>query len=361
MPPTGSKRPFSGSGGGHHHHRSGPKPQSHNAQHQQQQAPTGPYISTFTEFRNELDDHQDRRERIIKASRDITAASKKIIFTLQRLRPTTLPITTGLPNNITTEISQYESKIQDLLTFVLPDLQDLNGSRWQRQISPGLQEYIEAIGFRHYLLTGKIIEWEEAGWYVSGLNGDEILGRKKTDDSGNGDKDAVVDGGDGGKEDVEMTDAASTQKTELLTTKDGEETKEEKRIFKGIQLSREDYVLGLFDMTGEMMRFAITSVATTPLAQLLGTTTTTTDPAGEKGRKKSTPQRLLQDLRTLRSAFEGLDMGFSAFGRDAEKKLQVMQDSVQKVEYAFYGMVVRGSERPEGWVAEIEAGGGDAE
>lgn len=32
----------------------------------------------------ELDDHHDRRERIIKASRDITALSKKTIFSLQR-------------------------------------------------------------------------------------------------------------------------------------------------------------------------------------------------------------------------------------------------------------------------------------
>jgi predicted translin family RNA/ssDNA-binding protein len=32
----------------------------------------------FEVFRKELDEHYDRRERIIKASRDITAASKKM-------------------------------------------------------------------------------------------------------------------------------------------------------------------------------------------------------------------------------------------------------------------------------------------
>lgn len=37
-----------------------------------------PIISMFEHFRNELDEHHDRRERIIKASRDITAASKKM-------------------------------------------------------------------------------------------------------------------------------------------------------------------------------------------------------------------------------------------------------------------------------------------
>lgn len=37
-----------------------------------------PFMSMFESFRSELDEHHDRRERIIKASRDITAASKKM-------------------------------------------------------------------------------------------------------------------------------------------------------------------------------------------------------------------------------------------------------------------------------------------
>lgn len=40
--------------------------------------PVSPFIITFQTFRSELDEHQDRRERIIKASRDITALSKKM-------------------------------------------------------------------------------------------------------------------------------------------------------------------------------------------------------------------------------------------------------------------------------------------
>lgn len=36
------------------------------------------FQSMFGEFRNELDEHHDRRERVIKASRDITALSKKM-------------------------------------------------------------------------------------------------------------------------------------------------------------------------------------------------------------------------------------------------------------------------------------------
>jgi len=45
---------------------------------------TSPVISVFEGFKAELDEHHDRRERVIKASRDITASSKKVIFALQR-------------------------------------------------------------------------------------------------------------------------------------------------------------------------------------------------------------------------------------------------------------------------------------
>jgi len=37
-------------------------------------------ISIFENFRDELDEHHDRRERIIKKSRDITALSKKMYY-----------------------------------------------------------------------------------------------------------------------------------------------------------------------------------------------------------------------------------------------------------------------------------------
>ena len=39
---------------------------------------TSPFMPMFETFRSELDEHHDRRERVIKASRDITAQSKKM-------------------------------------------------------------------------------------------------------------------------------------------------------------------------------------------------------------------------------------------------------------------------------------------
>lgn len=50
--------------------------------HATMSAPEGgepsPFMPMFEQFRKELDEHHERRERIIKASRDVTAASKKM-------------------------------------------------------------------------------------------------------------------------------------------------------------------------------------------------------------------------------------------------------------------------------------------
>ena len=110
------------------------------------------------------------------------------------------------------------------------------------------------------------------------------------------------------------------------------------QIAGGVVLTEEDYVLGLFDLVGELMRFAITGMATGGAL-----------PRGGEGRD------ILTDLRQMRAAFEGLD---GAGGR-AGRKMDVMRTCVEKVEGAVYGMIVRGRERPKGWVVDVgeERGG----
>jgi hypothetical protein len=46
---------------------------------------SSPFVAMFEGFRAELDEHHDRRERIIKASRDITASSKKMYRTMAEI------------------------------------------------------------------------------------------------------------------------------------------------------------------------------------------------------------------------------------------------------------------------------------
>lgn len=65
---SGFKRDWNGNA----KRRDGPKPAP------KTQAVRNAYTPMFEQLRNELDEHHDRRERIVKASRDITGLSKKM-------------------------------------------------------------------------------------------------------------------------------------------------------------------------------------------------------------------------------------------------------------------------------------------
>lgn len=232
-----------------------------------------PFMPMFEAFRDELDEHHDRRERIIKASRDITALSKKIIFSLQRVRQLQTPI----PPPIAKEIKPRYDSIKELFISVAPDLQGLDAWRYHGYISSGCQEFVEAISFQHYLETQKLMTHSEAQDYIPG----------------------------------------------------------------GVELTANDYLLGLFDLTGELMRFGITSMATSGAM-----------PRGA-GKDEFDNADLLADLRLLKSSLESLEIENTASNK---QKVEVMRQSVKKVENAAYSMIVRGSERPKGWVPELSEG-----
>lgn len=76
-------------------------------------------------------------------------------------------------------------------------------------------------------------------------------------------------------------------------------------------------------------------------------------------------EKMLRDLRELRMQFEALDtsMGSGLLGKEVGKKMGVMRTCVEKVETAVCGFIVRGSERPKGWVPDTtdRAPGGGGE
>ncbi|KUJ18756.1 Translin [Mollisia scopiformis] len=240
-------------------------------------AATSPFIGMFEVFRSELDEHHDRRERIIKASRDITAASKKIIFALQRVRT----LNKAVPPKIAAEVLEKTTTMSTQFMAIVPDLVGINAWRYQRQISGGIQEYMEAISFQHYLQHQKLTTLEEAS----------------------------------------------------------------KLLPEGVNLTGDDYILGIFDLVGELMRFGITTMATTGSL-----------PGSKEVEGSEEKRDLLMDLRLLRTSFEALDTtscGGTGLGKDVEKKMEVMKTCVEKVETAVYGMIIRGRERPKGWVPDL--------
>jgi predicted translin family RNA/ssDNA-binding protein len=196
------------------------------------------------------------------------------IFALQRVRN----LKGDIPPKIVSETQERAGAMQKQLISIAPDLTGLNAWRYQRQISGGVQEYMEAVSFEHYLRNQKLITIEEA----------------------------------------------------------------QKLLPETIYLTGDDYVLGIFDLVGELMRFAITTMATT------GSLPSSKSEEGERD--------ILMDLRSLRTSFQALDTtncGGTGLGKDVDKKMEVMRTCVEKVETAVYGMIIRGRERPKGWVPDL--------
>ena len=70
----------------------------------------------FQAYSGELDVHFDRRERIIKTSRDTTALSKKLIFLLHR-------VTQRKPASVLNEARPKLEEIRQLLASLQDDLE----------------------------------------------------------------------------------------------------------------------------------------------------------------------------------------------------------------------------------------------
>ncbi|KAJ1651528.1 hypothetical protein IWQ61_007934 [Dispira simplex] len=203
----------------------------------------------FHQIRDTLDQHYDRRERLIKLSRDIIQQSKKLIFHLLRSNAT----------NRDRIFAEAEKRHQDILTLLVraaPELQRSNRWRYASNITGGLQEYIEAMAL-----------W----WFLR----DKVL--------------ITID-------DIE------TQLNSLLP---------DLTQSRWVVLPN-DYVLGVADVGGELMRHAINSLA------------------------KGDPNEALQIgtfLQLLCNDFETLT---GPGQREAHKKLVILRQCLAKVETACF-------------------------
>ncbi|KAI0702457.1 Translin [Cytidiella melzeri] len=222
--------------------------------------------AVFETFREELDEHNDRRERLIKNSRDVTNLSKKVIFLLHRIM--TEDETPPTDNSDHARAAQAAARgreklkeVQRLLASIHEEVQGDRFWRYQRNVSPGVQEYIEALSFAHYLDTGKLVSFHEVQQSLSDEHGVPYF-----------------------------------------------------------PLTVEDYLLGLSDLTGELMRYAISAISQ------------------RGGRTKAS--EVCTFVRNCRADFEGLTPYF----KELRKKQAVTSQSLQKIEDAAYAIAVRCSE-----------------
>uniref|UniRef100_A0A8C3SSB8 Translin-associated protein X n=1 Tax=Chelydra serpentina TaxID=8475 RepID=A0A8C3SSB8_CHESE len=238
---------------------------------------------SFKSFQLELDTRHDKYERLVKLSRDITIESKRTIFLLHRI--------TSDPNREEI-LNESEAKLEAVRQKIKQVAQELIGEdmhQFHRAISPGLQEYVEAVSFQYFIKTRSLISVKE-------INKQLIFTMED-------------------KEEETNTPSSNPHDKQLCTW--------------SLKVTPVDYLLGVADLTGELMRMCINSVGNGDI---------------------DTPFELSQFLRQIYD-------GFSYIGNtgpyEVSKKLYTLKQSLAKVENACYTLKVRGSEIPKHMLADV--------
>eukprot|EP00249_Psilotum_nudum_P006184 c19516_g1_i1 orf=416-1258(-) len=221
------------------------------------------YGKQFEQYSDELDAVNEKRERLVKLSRDMTMHSKKVIFQVHRLNS----------NNKELVLEQAERDLgavkTDLVRRIAMELQGMEFWKFRKAYTPGMQEYVEAATLLEYCKSGKLLTLEDINKAFS-----------------------------------ELKDASNSP----------------------ITLNLSDYLLGVGDLTGELMRLAISQAAD-----------------GETEMAKD-----------ICSFVRSLYVNLSLLAHDEDdtwemsKKMDTMLQSLIKIENTCYAVHIRGSEHLHG-------------
>jgi len=211
----------------------------------------------------------------------------------------------------------FLDQIAQLLATVAQETQGINRYRYDHQLSC-MEELVEALTFAHYLKTQTLVSYDQLSADI------EELARR----------------GAASKSEQETKAQADANNDETPVPEPDQPPKHKAADAPVVSVTEQDYIYGIFDLTGEMMRFATTSTA---LTRSLA--------AADGDETSARPRTILQDMQELRSFIEMLPQ---KKGKSWSNKLGVLRQSVRKVELIGYGMVVRGGERAEGWVPDAE-------
>ncbi|EME29879.1 Translin-associated protein X [Galdieria sulphuraria] len=223
--------------------------------------------SLFEELADKLNQKIEKRERLVKASRDVTYQSKKAIYLLHRAADE------DLFSICSSAKEQLENIRQLICKLLLPELSAEEYFRFHSVFTIALQEYTEARLFLSYLSEGRALTLDEINAEIS------------------------------------------QQWQSLL------ENSEEEVIDLVIHfISVQDYILGMIDVSGELMRYCINC-------------------SSRNESKKAFEVESF--LRQLSAEIKYLAVYMSHSNDNLENKLQAMRINVQKVENACYQLYVR--------------------
>ncbi|KAL3631267.1 hypothetical protein CASFOL_024251 [Castilleja foliolosa] len=213
----------------------------------------------FSNYASYLNNLNDKRERVVKASRDVTMNSKKVIFQVHRLsKDNKEEVLEKAEKDLAAVMNQHVSRI-------VKELQGTDFWKLRRAYSPGVQEYIEAATLCNFCKNGTLLSLDEINSSLRTLSDPSI---------------------------------------------------------EPLQINVLDYLLGIADLTGELMRLAIGRISD-----------------GELEFAQKICRFVREIYRDLMLIAPKMDDS-----SDMKMKMDVMLQSVIKIENACFSVHVRGSE-----------------
>lgn len=284
--------PFSGSSGG------GRRNRGHNYGHKNSKVLVGDkgreviesinenslVIKQFRGYQAELDSKHDRYEAIVKLSRDVTIESKRIIFLLH-----TFDKESKRDAILGEAKTRLDTLAKTLFKSIAQELDGQNPYQYLRAYTAGIQEYIEAVTFYQYLESNKLDDWQDLEKSLTYQVPVKIEGAT----------------------DTEVVPCARDIKT---------------------MLTPHEYILGIADLTGELMRKCINNLGTGDIASCF------------------------QTCNFVRSIYVGFLGCAGASGKEINRKLYTLKQSLIKMENVCYTVKVRGSEIPKHMLADVAIG-----
>lgn len=260
--------------------------------------PVGKFGEMFLQCKKELEASQDKHERLVKLGRDCTIHSKRAIFTLHRFSGDE-----ETKAKVLEEAHEKFSKdIRPILCSISEEIGTEDPYRHHRAYSPGIQEFIEAIAYYKYLKSGSLISFKEA-------------------------QDFLVFQHETCAEEPEKSDLPKEEEDSVVPL--ASNTFESSGTKSVLHLTPTDFILGLADLTGELMRLCINAVGSG---------------------NKELPFALLPFFRALFCGFHSF--GFGSV-KHLNQKMTVLRSSLGKVENVCYTLKVRGSEMPKQMLMDV--------
>ncbi|EDW59068.1 translin-associated protein X [Drosophila virilis] len=247
-----------------------------------------PVVLAFRSYASELDSKHDRHERILKLSRDITIESKRIIFFLH-----SIDAREENKAKVLEEALQRLTKlIQVNFRAIALELRDQDVYQFRAAYSPGLQEFIEAYTYMEYLCNEDNAEHSKPVSDWSALQ--SVMQYEVEANQEPVKEENLPISGD-------QTEVKAIQKFQFF-------------------VDPTEYILGVSDLTGELMRRCINS---------LGSGDTDT---------------CMETCKALQQFYTGYISLNCQRARELWRKITTMRQSMLKAENVCYNVKVRGGE-----------------